>query len=235
MGGCTNCKGKSGCDHRKGAMFAALDDVLAKAYPSRTWGEPDDRDFRDPQELADDGAALAEELATELNAAAFYVPGGPDDLGDFVWILAMGRTPCILQVRDLGVAPPADWGQQRQDGRIDELYLRVALSGVARVAGVQQVALSAEPADEGWLIRETPRAGVYDAPLLRRFQRLVAILPAYDLLHVDFGEISAPPPGWHPGAWPELYGAPAPAVANYLFFPQPATTSSLTFLCSTTR
>src|SRR5688500_19995842 len=131
-------------------MFAALDDVLAQAYPSHTWGEPDDRGFRDPQDLADDGAALAEELATELNAAAFYVPGGPEDLGDFVWVLALGRTPCILQVRDLGVAPPDDWGQQR----IDELYLRVALSGVARVAGVQQVALSAEPGEGGWIVRE---------------------------------------------------------------------------------
>ncbi len=33
----------------------------------------------------------------------------------------------------------------------------------------------------------SPRAGVYDAPLLARMQKLVAILPAYELLHVDFG------------------------------------------------
>ena len=50
-------------------------------------------------------------------------------------------------------------------------------------------------------IRESPRAGVYDAPLLTRMQKLVAILPAYDLLHVDFGEIAHAPPGFHAGAW----------------------------------
>jgi len=240
VGGCTNCKSKSGCDDRKGSMFAALDDVLARAYPTRTWGEPDDAVVRDPLVLADDAAALAEELAVELNGAAFHVPGRPEDLADFVWVLAMGRTPCILQVRDLGVPPPADWAERR----IDELYLRVSLSAIAPVAGVQQVALSAEPVDGGWIIREEPRAGVYDAPLLRRFQRLVAILPAYDLLHLDFGEISAPLPDWDPGGWPALYGAPAPAVANYLFFPQPATMATTTFVpaaaavdapCSTTR
>ena len=207
-------------------MLAAVEDVLARAYPSRTWGEL----AVDPgaRSAAEDGPAIAEELAAELNAAAFYVPGAPEDLCDYVWILAIGRTPCLLQVRDLDVPPARDSEAWRAPVR--ELYLRVCLSTIAPVAAVQQVALEADPVDGGWIVTERTRAGVYDAPLLRRMQRLVAILPAYDLLHVDFGEISAPPPGYAPGAWPSLYGAPAPAVCNYLFFPAPATMTTTTFL-----
>src|SRR5258706_443678 len=73
------------------------------------------------------------------------------------------------------------------------------------------------------------RAGVYDAPLLHRMQKLVAILPAYELLHVDFGEIAHAPPGFHAGSWRELFGAD-PAIANYLFYPQPTTMVATTFL-----
>jgi hypothetical protein len=105
---------------------------------------------------------------------------------------------------------------------IREQYLRVCLSAMARMVGVQQTAMSMD-ADGGELVvREEPRAGVYDAPLLRRFQRLVALLPAYDILHVDFGEISAPPTGFDAGDYAALYGG-EPHVANYLFYPQPTT------------
>ena len=69
---------------------------------------------------------------------------------------------------------------------------------------------------------EAPRAGVYDAPLLHRMQKLVATLPAYDLLHVDFGEIAHAPPGFAAGEWGALYGG-EPAIANYLFYAQPTT------------
>jgi hypothetical protein len=86
----------------------------------------------------------------------------------------------------------------------------------------------------GYVIRESPRAGVYDAPLLSRMQKLVAILPAYDLVHVDFGDIAHAPPGFQPGVWPETYGAgnAKPAIANYLFYPQPTTMVSTTFIAT---
>ena len=42
MSGCTNCAAKTGCSSRKGEMFALIDDILARLYPTRTWGEPDD-------------------------------------------------------------------------------------------------------------------------------------------------------------------------------------------------
>jgi hypothetical protein len=239
VGGCTNCGSKTGCDHRKGEMLAAVDEVLARAYPSRTWGEPDDDALVAAGGGDGVGAALADELAGELDAATFYVPGAAGDLCDYVYVLALGRPPCLLQARDLG-ASPADL----EPGPIRELYLRVCLSSLAPLAAVHQLAMAGDPVPGGWVIREERRAGVYDPPLLRRLQRLVALLPAYDLVSVDFGDISAPPPGFHPGGWPALYGAPAPATANYLFFPEPATLVTTSFLpvapaleapCSTTR
>jgi hypothetical protein len=220
MGGCTNCQGKAGCDDRKGTMLDTVDAALARLYPTRTWGEPDDA--LGDGIGADDLAALADELAGELRAATFVQLGGEDEPCDYIWVLCQGRTPCIVQVRDHGVLPPVEW--QVPSLRLDELYLRVVISHRTRVAAVQQIAveLAGEPAGTGWLVRERPRAGVYDAPLLHRMQKLVAILPAYELLHVDFGEIAHPPPGYDAGAWRELFGG-QPAIANYLFYPQPTT------------
>ena len=219
MGGCTNCKGKSGCDDRKGSMLASVDAALERLYPTRTWGEPDDQVW---EGLAEgELAALADELAAELRAATFVQPGGDDEPCDYIWILCMGRTPCVIQARDHGVPLPDEWG----DSAIEEMYLRVVVSQRARVAAVQQVAIEYVRG----VVREKPRAGVYDAPLLHRMQKLVAILPAYDLMHVDFGEIAHAPPGFHAGIWRELYGA-EPSIANYLFYPQPTTMISTTVL-----
>jgi len=217
VGGCTNCKGKSGCDDRKGAMFATLDDVLARLYPSKTWGELDDAAI-DGIDGAD-VSALADELATELAAATFVVPGGEHEPCDRIYVLAVGRPPCALQVRDCGVAPPAEWATS---GPIREQYLRISLSQLARVAAVQQVAVEVDPTPDGFVIRERPRPGVFDAPFLRRMQRLVAILPAYDVVHLDFGEIAGPPSGFVPGDWPATWAGDAPTIWNYLFSPEPA-------------
>ncbi len=192
MGGCTNCKGKTGCDHRKGAMMDSVERALAELYPSHTWGEAEEPRDPDHAGLApDELAALAEELATELKAATFVRPGGDDEPCDYLYVLALGRAPCIVQVRDHGVAIPQEWaeGEPETSVAIEELYLRVVVSQRARVAAVQQVAMTAvrDPGGPGgsggatWLVRESPRAGVYDAPLLSRMQKLVAILPAYDL------------------------------------------------------
>lgn len=224
MGGCTNCKGKSGCDHRKGAMMESVDHALETLYPTKTWGEPDDA--QSAGITREDLAALAEELATELRAATFVREGGEDEPCDYIYVLCMGRTPCIAQVRDHGVLPPAEWADA---DAIEELYLRVVISQRARVAAVQQVAVDLVRGDGGWLVRERPRAGVYDAPLLPRMQKLVAVLPAYELLHVDFGEIAHAPTGFEPGAWRELFGG-APSIANYLFYPQPTTMVSTSFV-----
>ncbi len=61
-----------------------------------------------------------------------------------------------------------------------------------------------------------------------------AILPAYDLVHVDFGDIAHAPPGFQPGAWPETYGlgTAKPSIANYLFYPQPTTMVATTYIAT---
>src|SRR6185436_4447769 len=216
--GCTNCKSKSGCDDHKGTMMASVEQTLGELYPTRTWGESDDRAIAGPP--PDEIAALADELAGALGAATFVRTGGDDEPCDYIYVLCMGRTPCIVQVRDHGVPVPAEWCGTA--GAIQELYLRLVISQRARVAAVQQVAVDLVRVPHGFLVREQPRAGVYDAPLLNRLQKLVATLPAYELLHVDFGEIAHAPPGYHAGVWRDLFGG-EPAIANYLFYPQPTT------------
>ena len=226
--GCTNCKSKTGCDHRKTAMMSSVDQALEQLYPTRTWGEADDREVAGlpPEELA----GLADELAGTLGAATFVRTGGDDEPCDYIYVLCMGRTPCIVQVRDHGVPVPAEWRSLAEpDSALRELYLRLVVSQRARVAAVQQVAVELVRAPDGFVVREQPRAGVYDAPLLPRMQKLVATLPAYELLHVDFGEIAHAPPGYHAGAWRELFGG-EPAIANYLFYPQPTTMIATGFI-----
>ncbi len=215
--GCTSCKSKVGCDHRKGEMMASVEGTLAALYPTRTWGEADDSAVDGP--AGDELAALADELAGELNAATFVRQGGDDEPCDYLYVLCMGRSPCAIQVRDHGVPAPDEW---TASDALHELYLRVVISQRARIAAVQQVAVELARSARGFVICERPRAGVYDAPLLPRMQKLVAILPAYELLHVDFGEIAHAPPGYHAGGWRELFGG-EPAIANYLFYPQPTT------------
>src|SRR6185503_19835907 len=143
--------------------------ALEQLYPTRTWGEPDDREVAGlmPDELA----GLADELAGTLGAATFVRTGGDDEPCDYIYVLCMGRTPCIVQVRDLGVPVPAEWCGTA--GTIQELYLRLVISQRARVAAVQQVAVDLVRVPHGFLVREQPRAGVFDAPLLNRLQKLV--------------------------------------------------------------
>ncbi|HEY0481930.1 MAG TPA: hypothetical protein VGD37_30640 [Kofleriaceae bacterium] len=222
--GCTSCKSKTGCDHRKGEMMASVDQALERLYPSRTWGEPDDREVAGPD--ADELAALADELAGELRAATFVRPGHDDEPCDYIYVLCMGRSPCVVQVRDHGVPVPAEWATSDS---IHELYLRVVVSQRARVAAVQQVAVELVRTPHGFVVSERPRAGVYDPPLLPRMQKLVAIMPAYELLHVDFGEIAHAPPGYEAGPWRELFGG-EPSIANYLFYPQPTTMVATGFI-----
>jgi hypothetical protein len=205
-------------------MMASVDQALEQLYPTKTWGEADD--VQAGGLTRDELDGLADELASTLGAATFVREGGDDEPCDFIYVLCMGRTPCVVQVRDHGVAPPAEWAEA---DAIEELYLRLVVSQRAHIAAVQQVGIDLIRADGGWLVRERPRAGVYDAPLLPRMQKLVATLPGYDLLHVDFGEIAHAPPGFRPGVWKDLF-AGDPAIANYLFYPQPTTMIATSFV-----
>jgi hypothetical protein len=207
-------------------MFAEIEQALERLYPTRTWGEPDDLVRFGAGVDEDDGQALAEELAAELGASTFYRPGDAEEYCDYIYVLGLGREPCLVQIRDGGVPLPgelaAELGDQGPGHVITEQYLRVCLSQMARMAGVQQVTMELSLVADAYVVREIPRSGVYDAPLLSRFQRLVALLPAYEIVHLDFGEISAPPRGFEYGEYSRLYGG-EPHTANYLFYPQPST------------
>lgn len=226
MSGCTNCKEKPGCDDRKSVMFAAIEASLAQLYPTRTWGLRDDAVGLEAGISAYAGQALADELAEKLDAATIHVPGSAEEYCDYIYVLCLGRDPCLVKVRDGGVAFP----DELAGAHISEQYLRVCLSSVANMAAVQQVAIDLDASGSVPVIRERPRAGVYDAPLLHRFQRLVAAIEERGIVHLDFGDITNPPPGFDPGDYSSRYGGGAPTTANYFFYPQPATTEVASLL-----
>ncbi|MBC8131468.1 MAG: hypothetical protein H7X95_00695, partial [Deltaproteobacteria bacterium] len=124
---------------------------------------------------------------------------------------------------------PEDGG----DIGLDERYLRVVLSGVARFAGVQETAMTLRrqkgDGDGDVIVTESPRSGVFDPVLLPRFQTLVAVLAEWDIRHIDFGEIVEAPAGFDASDYAEQFGS-APVIANYLFYPQPPTTVSTVVL-----
>jgi hypothetical protein len=208
-------------------MFAAVDEAMAKLYPTRRWAERDEAAGFGAGVGAAEGEALARALASRLKTLALHRPGTPDETCDYVYVLCVGRAPSLVE-RLHGLADRVD---DAPGDSIDELYLRVALSTVARFAGVQQVALRATREGQGspLVVTESTRGGVFDPILLPRFQTLVAVLAEHDIRHLDFGEIVEPPPGFDPGDYAERYGG-APAIANYLFFPQPAATITTTVL-----
>lgn len=226
MSGCTSCGNKGGCDSRKHEMFAAVDEALGRLYPTRRWTERDDTAGFGAGVTAGEGAELARALATRLKALALHRSGTAEETCDYVYVLCVGRTPSLLE-RALGLVDALD--DDRDD--LEELYLRIALSTVARFAGVQQVAMRASREGGELVITEAPRTGVFDPVLLKRFQALVAVLAEHDIRNLDFGEMLEPPSGFDPGDYAERYGG-APTVANYFFFPQPASTVT-TFVVTT--
>ena len=227
MGGCTNCGSKTGCDDRKGSMFAEIDTALASLYPDRRWRAPAPT-AHGIRAATRDATALADELADALNAATFVRSATPTDSA-FIYVLCQGRPPCAVPVRDGDLPIPSEWLDLPIGQPIEERYLRIALAAQLPFAAVQEVAVDVTVEADGVMIRERPSAGVYSAPLLPRMQRLVATLPAYGRLHIDMGEISGPPPDFDAGEWPGLY-AGTPAIVNYLFFAEPATMATTTWI-----
>ena len=226
--GCTSCGNKGGCDARKHGMFGAIDEALARLYPTRRWTERDEAAAFGAGVTAGEGAALARALASRLKALALHRPGTAEETCDYVYVLCLGRTPSLIERREGLVDRLED------DADVEELYLRVALSTVARFAGVQQVTMRATRDEDGQLvISEAPRTGVFDPVLLKRFQTLVGVLAEHDIRHLDFGEILTPPEGFDPADYAERYGG-APSVANYLFYPHPASAVTTTVLPAAT-
>ncbi len=204
-------------------MFATIDSALGALYPDRRWAAPAGGDR---EALLADAAALADELADVLHTATFVRPPPADGGAAFVYVLCVGRPPCAIQIRDGELALPDEWSPGTA---ITERYLRVALAQPAPLAGVQEIAVDVAVDADGALVRERSLAGVYSAPLLARFQKVVATIPAYGRHHLDMGELMAPPPGFDGSAWAARY-AGTPAVVNYLLFPEPATMTTSVWL-----
>jgi hypothetical protein len=228
---CTECGRKGGCDAHKGEMFAALDEALARLYPTRRWGEPDEAAAFGAGLGAGEGEALAAALAGRLKAATLFRPGAPDETCDYVYVLCVGRPPSLVELREgaLAVDDAAALSAGIAESPVEEVYLRVALSTLARFAAVQEVAVSAHAQGTDIVVTEAPRAGVFAPPLLPRLRTLVAVLAERGVRHLDFGEIIEAPAGFDAGDYPAHWGG-APAIANYLFYPQaPATISTTAF------
>jgi hypothetical protein len=218
-GGCTNCGSKGGCDHRKTAMFAAIDAALLHLYPTRNFA--DRRDDAEPS--ADlmpwrgDSAALAAAIAKQLGTLVVELPLVPEEYCRQIDVLCFGRQPCLIEALH-GLGQPAR--EDLENGPLDELYLRISISDLVPFAAVQQVNVRGQLLGDDLIIETAPRTGVFDPILLQRMQRLVAIIVDHGLRNLDFGEISAPPPGFDPGDYAQRFGS-VPAVANYFFYPQP--------------
>jgi hypothetical protein len=222
MGGCADCKsGGGGCESHKGPQRVVIDEVMRVVYPDRTWGRPDDEARFRAGIREREARALGRSIATAAKAPTFFRPGGPDDLCHYVWVLCLGREPSLLDVRD-GLATP-------EDDHVRERYLRVHLSTVARIATIQEVALELDRAAEGWVLRELPQPGVYDAKLLKRMRAIVDLVEASDLEHLDFGMVDKAWPDALAGDYVERYGV-EPALVNFLFYAQPARTSATLLL-----
>jgi hypothetical protein len=213
-------------------MFAALDETLARLYPTRRWSERDEAAAFGAGLEAGEGEALAAALGGPLRAATTFVAGAPEETCDYIYVLCLGRTPSLVDLREERLTPAEAEAARAavSDGPVEELYLRVALSSLARVAAVQEVRVraQAELPTGALVVTEAPRAGVFDPILLPRLRTLVGVLADHHLRHLDFGEIVEPPPGFDPGDYAAEWGL-APAIANYLFYPQaPATVTTAT-------
>lgn len=228
--GCSTCSSKhgaGGCEANKAPQRDVIAETLTRIYPTLTWGEPDDEARFGAGLRPAEVARLARSVSVVAKAPTFVRPGGDDDLCSFIYVLCVGREPCLLDVRDERV-PHSSLGKGEE--RVRERYLRVACSTVARIATVQEVSLELDRLPGGEAeIRELPRPGVYDKILLKRMRAVVDLLTASDLTHLDFGLVDKPVVQGRPGDYVARY-ADTPRVVNFLFYAAPPTTASVTLL-----
>src|SRR5262249_36155289 len=152
-----------------------ISEAIARLYPTRRWGELDDAArYRQgvPQAL---GHKLARVGAEVLQARTWFREGAEDELCDYIYVLCVGREPALLDVRDGIAEPEAD--------KIDESYLRVALSSVLRAGTVQEVQMHLRRRGDAFEFREQTRDGVYDPVLLKRLQKTVDLIRQADLTY----------------------------------------------------
>ena len=89
MGGCTDCSSKGGCDTRKASQRELFADVIARVYPSRTWGVLDDEARFGAGISRREVRRLGRAIAAELQAPTFFRffrAGATVDLRDFLYV-----------------------------------------------------------------------------------------------------------------------------------------------------
>lgn len=223
--GCSDCSSKGGCDTRKTDQRQLLDAAVARVYPGRPprWGELDDEARFGAGVPRGEAQRLARRLSSAARAPTRFVAGAPEDLCDFVWVLCLGRRPSLLELADGSAAAVLPEDLPLPGSPLEERWLRVALSSVARMAAMQEVRVTLDLDEAGGrlaIVRQAPRPGVFDPVLLKRVRSIVALLEASDVAHVDFGLLDRPLAGALPGDYPERYGC-EPRLANFLFFAAP--------------
>jgi len=232
--GCSTCKTgcgsvDGGCSKQKNAQKQFLGRLLPRLYPSRTYRQFDVATAFDEGISESESEMLGQRIATATKAPVYFVSPSDDELCRYLYVLCIGREPPLVVLRQ-----SAQLASLEAD-RIRERYLRVALSSVARVACVQEVAmeldLSAGPDDQFATVRELPLGGVFDPLLLKRLQRIVDLLTAYDIRHLDLGLLEQPASGFDlaDAGFADRFGV-EPQLANFLFFAAPAVTTSVVCL-----
>ena len=202
-------------------MLASVRDWMEHLYPTRTWGQPDwSRNHSDPELELD---FVTEQLEEQLVCSAVLERGPMGALCDSIYLLCQGREPSILQSRVLGTPLCEELASAEA---VDELYMRVSVCRLAPLAIVQELQVRMRRVEGAPMVQENFAAGVYSAPLLKRFRKLVNLLPSFGLCHLDMGEISKEAEGFNPGHYRELFGC-APHEVNFLFFEEPSTMSAL--------
>ena len=257
--GCATCKtgcdsGEGGCGPRKAQQKLRLDALIAQCYPQGCWGDPRLSDVDDAGIPAAEVLTLAHEIATVNKAPCYVVPGGEDDLCHFIYVLCLGREPSLIELRDevqRGLRPTL-W---LEGDHLRERYLRLSLSTLTRAACVQEVALELDldPAEAGApgsppqspsasrvdplaQLREVPLPGVFTAGLMKRLQRIVDLLAAHGIEHLDMGllDVDASAFGLRPGEYAERFGA-EPSLLNYFFYAQPVQMTTVSWLPAEVR
>jgi len=219
LGDC-GCKSAQSCSGNKGRQATLIAETIGRMYPTRRWGEVDDAARLRAGVPAALGERLARAAKRRLGAPTWFRAGGEDELCDWLWILCVGRQPSLLELRE-GLVPTDAVVEQK----VQESYLRVVLSSLMRAATMQEVQMRLRRLDDGSLeLQERTRDGVFDPVLLKRMQKVVDLLVAANLVHLDFGMLREDAPAEPPinfGDYSDRYGAPPSAVA-LLFYPQPA-------------
>ena len=219
------CKSALACGGRKSDQAALISAAITRLYPTLRWGDIDDGARYRAGVSRTLGQKLARVAAEVLQARTWFREGAEDELCDYIWVLCVGREPALLDLREGGV-PEAD--------RIDESYLRIALSSLLQAATVQEVQMHLRRRGDNFEIREQTRDGVYEPVLLKRLQKAVELIRRAGLAYFDFGMLCEDAPR-EPvvdfAGYTDQYGA-APTTCALLFTPRPPITTSTVLVSS---